>query len=264
MAVLIDPPAWPAHGRLWSHLVSDTSLEELHDFAGGLGIPRRGFEGDHYDIPESLHPAALAAGARPVSARELLATLQRTGMRLRKRRGDRGIAKVTSLVFGDGTLADVELVGGRVEYPEHRVFAAMAFVADARGDLLAVYSVRREQWGSPGGWREPGESVRANATREIREETGLVVEHGQLGAVGYERFTVRHHGDLWRPGRDVLQAYRVELDEVRPPLASHFDDTSAREWVTPAQFEQRCRGLYWWPLAAHVLSGGAGSPHGAG
>ena len=30
MAILIDPPRWPAHGRLWSHLISDASLDELH------------------------------------------------------------------------------------------------------------------------------------------------------------------------------------------------------------------------------------------
>ncbi|MFP5282879.1 MAG: DUF4031 domain-containing protein, partial [Actinomycetes bacterium] len=28
MAVWIDEPTWPGHGRLWSHLVSDTSYEE--------------------------------------------------------------------------------------------------------------------------------------------------------------------------------------------------------------------------------------------
>ena len=33
MTVLIDPPAWPAHGTVFSHLVSDASLEELHAFA---------------------------------------------------------------------------------------------------------------------------------------------------------------------------------------------------------------------------------------
>jgi len=33
MAILIDEPMWPAHGRLWAHLVSDTDLEELHAFA---------------------------------------------------------------------------------------------------------------------------------------------------------------------------------------------------------------------------------------
>ncbi|MGO2004190.1 DUF4031 domain-containing protein, partial [Arthrobacter rhombi] len=33
MAILIDPPLWPAHGTVFSHLVSDVSVEELHAFA---------------------------------------------------------------------------------------------------------------------------------------------------------------------------------------------------------------------------------------
>ena len=52
MAVLIDEPRWWFRGRRWSHLVSDTSLDELHAFAARAGIPRRGFQGDHYDVPE--------------------------------------------------------------------------------------------------------------------------------------------------------------------------------------------------------------------
>ena len=59
--ILIDPPAVPGHGRLWSHLVSDSSLDELHAFARALGVPERGFERDHYDVPERLYAPALAA-----------------------------------------------------------------------------------------------------------------------------------------------------------------------------------------------------------
>ncbi len=51
MTLMIDPPLWPAHGRRWSHLISDTSFAELHTFARALGIPERGFDGDHYDVP---------------------------------------------------------------------------------------------------------------------------------------------------------------------------------------------------------------------
>ncbi|MEU0459181.1 DUF4031 domain-containing protein, partial [Streptomyces sp. NPDC006129] len=29
----MDPPTWPGHGRMWSHLVSDVSYDELHAFA---------------------------------------------------------------------------------------------------------------------------------------------------------------------------------------------------------------------------------------
>jgi hypothetical protein len=85
--ILIDPPTVPAHGRVWSHLVSDSSLAELHEFARALGVPAKGFERDHYDVPARLYaPAlALAAGAVPVSSRELVRRLTEAGLRQRKR-----------------------------------------------------------------------------------------------------------------------------------------------------------------------------------
>lgn len=82
MAVLIDPPMWPAHGRLWSHLVSDTSLAELHAFAAANGVPGRGFDRDHYDVPDLAHDDLVAAGAVPVSAGELLRRLRGSGLRV--------------------------------------------------------------------------------------------------------------------------------------------------------------------------------------
>ena len=87
MALLIDTPAWPWRGRKWSHLVSDVSYEELHAFvAAELGIPRRAFQGDHYDVPEELYDVALAAGAVAVPARELLSRLTAAGLRRKKPR----------------------------------------------------------------------------------------------------------------------------------------------------------------------------------
>ncbi len=82
MTVLIDPPLWPAHGRLWSHLVSDESLAELHAFAAANGIPSRGFDLDHYDVPDSAHAALVGAGAVPVAAGELLRRLRASGLRI--------------------------------------------------------------------------------------------------------------------------------------------------------------------------------------
>ena len=83
--ILIDPPTWPGHGRMWSHLVSDSSYEELHAFARRLDVPARGFERDHYDLPERLYAQALAAGAQPVGSRELVARITAAGLRRRKR-----------------------------------------------------------------------------------------------------------------------------------------------------------------------------------
>ena len=85
MTVLIDPPRWPAHGRLWSHLVSDASFTELHAFAAENAIPERGFDHDHYDVPDERYRALIAAGAVPVDSRELLRRIGAAGLRRPKR-----------------------------------------------------------------------------------------------------------------------------------------------------------------------------------
>ncbi|MGO2111461.1 MAG: DUF4031 domain-containing protein [Pseudoclavibacter sp.] len=82
MTILIDPPAWPAHGTVWSHMVSDTSYDELHEFARALGISRRAFDLDHYDVIAESYDAAVAAGAEAVPSRELVARLAASGLRV--------------------------------------------------------------------------------------------------------------------------------------------------------------------------------------
>lgn len=84
MTLLIDPPNASGHGRMWSHLASDTSYDELHAFARRLGIPERGFDHDHYDIPAERYDDVVAQGAVPVSSRELVDALTRAGLRRRK------------------------------------------------------------------------------------------------------------------------------------------------------------------------------------
>lgn len=85
MAVLIDQPMWPAHGTVWSHLVSDSDLEELHAFAERAGIPRRGFDRDHYDVPAERYDALVELGAIPVGNRELVRRLGASGLRVSQR-----------------------------------------------------------------------------------------------------------------------------------------------------------------------------------
>ena len=82
--IYIDEPTWSGHGRLWSHLVSDASYAELHAFAEQLGIPRRAFDRDHYDVVSDRFDSALAAGARLVTSREIVARLTAAGLRRRK------------------------------------------------------------------------------------------------------------------------------------------------------------------------------------
>lgn len=80
--ILIDPPTWPGWGRTWSHLVSDSSLAELHEFAQRVGLPRRLFDEDHYDVPVERYDEVVAAGATEVSGSDLIRRLIASGLRV--------------------------------------------------------------------------------------------------------------------------------------------------------------------------------------
>ncbi|MDA8116135.1 MAG: DUF4031 domain-containing protein [Actinomycetota bacterium] len=83
MAIWIDSPIWTFRGVKHAHMISDSSLAELHHFAFKLGFPERAFQGDHYDIPEYLIPVAEAMGAGRAEPRELLGRLKAAGLRSR-------------------------------------------------------------------------------------------------------------------------------------------------------------------------------------
>ena len=59
----------------WCHMVTDSSPEELHDFARRLGLRREQFQRHerlpHYDLRPHLREKALDLGAASVSSKEL-------------------------------------------------------------------------------------------------------------------------------------------------------------------------------------------------
>jgi ADP-ribose pyrophosphatase YjhB (NUDIX family) len=78
------------------------------------------------------------------------------------------------------------------EFPEIPLVGVGAVIIDGAGEYARVVMVKRAhpplqaQWSIPGGVLEVGELVREAAVRETREETGLVVETGELLGV-YDR-----------------------------------------------------------------------------
>jgi hypothetical protein len=105
MALLVDDCIWSWNGRRWCHLVSDVDLDELHRFAGAIGLPPKAFHGDHYDLPEELRQGAVDAGASEVSSRELLRRLRAAGLRVRpsQRRSQATATALTTIATTETT-----------------------------------------------------------------------------------------------------------------------------------------------------------------
>jgi 8-oxo-dGTP diphosphatase len=135
------------------------------------------------------------------------------------------------------------------EYPESPLVGVGAVIVDCHdddhdSDQPRVLLIRRGQppllgeWSLPGGVLECGETLRQAVAREAREETGLVVESGEMLGV-YERIIpgdegrVRYHyvlidflcraisGDL-KAGSDAAEVRWFTRDEL-PALNLAYD-----------------------------------------
>jgi hypothetical protein len=76
MSIYVDPLfQWPTQSRLWCHMATDGSIEELHTFARSIGMKQAWFQSHkahpHYDLTASKRIAAVAHGAIEVSSTEL-------------------------------------------------------------------------------------------------------------------------------------------------------------------------------------------------
>lgn len=164
------------------------------------------------------------------------------------------VAVIPEVEFPDGSRAAVELVLSGAPAPDGEVFAALVLLEDSQGHFAVVYSPRREEWASPGGGREVGESPTQTVVREVLEETGLRLAEQSLVPCGYERFRPLSPGGRWPEEGGCLQVFRTRLAVSQPLMSSSFDDVVDHRWVAPAEFEDLCGEAFWWPLARAVLA----------
>ena len=241
VTIWIDPPAWPAHGRLWSHLVSDTSYDELHVFAAAQGIPARGFEGDHYDVPEERYAALVAAGATPVDGREVVRILQRSGLRIQKRRHERVVRAVPDAPWlPPGSRADV-IASRQDEAPANTVVVRLTLL---RGpDLLAVER-------ADGGWDLPSRPVAGDPPSEVVGELarGLTGGSGRITPtlIGYVRNTVPSPTPDY-PWPAPKACFAVYTDTV-----ASAEGVPTGRWLAPAEARAELSLRHWWPLLEPV------------
>lgn len=249
MTVWVDTPIWPAHGRLWCHVASDVSLEELHAFARHAGIPARSFEGDHYDVPAERRDAVVAAGAVPTTGGDLARRLAASGLRFRKRRGEHPLGRHEDGLPWLGVPHTLEVVASPHEPPRTTGAAVVLVTTPARAEVVLVRSARRDGWAPPGGKRDPGESVREGAVREVEEETGLALDPGALTPVGYERIVVAAgHGRPGLPEGPNLLAVLAATVPARVAVAPRLDDVAEARWASRRAAEGLSGDEPWWPL----------------
>lgn len=70
MTVYVDDMFAPFGRMQMSHMIADTD-DELHSMADKIGVSRRWFQGDHYDICKSKREKAIQNGAKAISRMEL-------------------------------------------------------------------------------------------------------------------------------------------------------------------------------------------------
>ena len=158
------------------------------------------------------------------------------------------LARLREVRFADGSVANVDLVRSDEPVPESEVFAAMVVLQDADGRYAVAYSPRRREWGPPGGWREPGESVVECVLREVREETGLELAGASLTVCGEERFTPVSLTGRWPSEGGSMQLFRAQITSATPDLVATEDDAVDPQWMTVEEFRSRSGERFWWPL----------------
>jgi 8-oxo-dGTP diphosphatase len=115
-----------------------------------------------------------------------------------------------------------------------RVPCVGAVVLDTEGRLLLVrrgHEPAKGRWSVPGGRVEAGESDAQATAREVLEETGLVVEVGDLV------------GSVERPAPGgatfAIRDYRCRLAAGTVPAAARAgDDADAVGWFSPAEMRE--------------------------
>ncbi|MDQ7991708.1 MAG: DUF4031 domain-containing protein [Propionicimonas sp.] len=262
MAILIDAPRWPAHGTRFAHLVSDTSLNELHAFAEAAGLPTGAFDHDHYDVPERRHADLVARGAVEVPEQELLRRLRASGLRVRPvaRTPKRsavlpGLTRAWADVLPDRPALGAELLERWREphraYHDVRHLAQALAAAEVAGP--ASRPVRLALWFHDAVYDlRPGEDEDASADLATARLAGVVPEPEVAEVARLVRLTASHTTTADdADGAVVLDAdlsilgqppgrYHVYVRDVRSEY-QHLDDDAFR--VGRLQVVERLQAL---------------------
>ena len=127
---------------------------------------------------------------------------------------------------------------GKIVFYDPKIAATC--IVERQGKVLMVRRGNQPGyglWSMPGGYVDRGEVVEAAAAREVIEETGLVVEVGNLVGIFSEAghpvivaaFSAGETGGNLGPGPEALDVGFFSLDSL-PPLAFPRDKLILERW----------------------------------
>jgi 8-oxo-dGTP diphosphatase len=113
-------------------------------------------------------------------------------------------------------------------YPDHPIIGVGAVIIDGGRVLLVRRDTEplRGEWSVPGGMLELGEKLRDGVRREVLEETGLIVEPGELLDVFDSIFT---------DGEGRTQYHYVLVDYLCRPISGEAragTDVNEVRWIS--------------------------------
>lgn len=108
-------------------------------------------------------------------------------------------------------------------------------VQDRRGRILLVHKTDNDLWALPGGGHEIGESISETAVREVKEETGVIVE--PTGIIGL--YTDPNHVMAYDDG-EVRQQFSICFSArlVSGEPRQDGTETSEVRWVDPVDLDR--------------------------
>ena len=139
------------------------------------------------------------------------------------------------------------------------VTAAFVMTFDTRSRLLLTHvNLPGRGWDLPGGHLDADEQPVAAAAREVREETGFVIDAKALKLIGWQRFILLEEPPDWYPYPfpvSYMLMFMTRTDGPGPPVQPpDGSECGPAEWCTLTEVAERCAVASWLPFVGSVAS----------